>query len=190
MKTNKPGVGSGLRSIGGWVLGLVLGFALVSAPLAAGEVPAFNLAQKPPGAVAAVTLPSENTAVYLCVLGSVAAIFSAASQNGIIYLTALGLGPSLGFFYGGCWGRGLLTATLRVGVTFGLLALAYSDEVSSNIAYVWLGAMVGSALIDVATVRGSVRRHNARVMARQGLTVDVSPFALPKGGGVQVRLGF
>jgi hypothetical protein len=177
-------------AFGGWAPRLVLGLALVTAPVAAGEAPAFNLSQKPPGAVATVTLPSENTAVYLCVLGSVAAFFSAASQNGIVFLTALGLGPSLGFFYGGCWGRGLLTATLRMGATFGLIALAYSDEVSSNFAYVWLGAMVGSALIDVATVRGSVRRHNARVMARQGLKVDVSPFAMPKGGGVQVRLAF
>lgn len=174
---------------GGWVPGLVLVLALVAAP-AYGQAPPFDLGLKPPAAGAAAKLPSENTAVYLCVLGSAAAFFSAASQNGYVFLTALGIGPSLGFFYGGCWGRGLLTATLRVGTTFGLLALAYSDEVGTGIAFVWLGAMVGSALLDVATVRGAVRRHNESLTARRGLKVDVSPFAMPKGGGVQVRLAF
>jgi len=183
MKTRKPGVGSGIRNIGGWVLGLGLGLALVMAPVY-GQAPEFNLAQKVPA------LPSENSAVFLSVLGTVAAVASGYSQNGYVFLTAVAVGPSLGFLYGGCWGRGILTAVLRIAVTYGVAALAFGDEAGCSLGYIWIGTMIGTSLLDIATVRRTVRRHNEAVTARRGLKVDVSPFAMPKGGGIQVRLGF
>ncbi|NTV80925.1 MAG: hypothetical protein HGA24_05835, partial [Candidatus Aminicenantes bacterium] len=58
------------------------------------------------------------------------------------------------------------------------------------LAYGWLGGMAASAVLDMVTVGRTVRRHNQTILARRGLNVDVSPFAVPKGGGLQLRLSF
>jgi hypothetical protein len=135
-------------------------------------------------------LPSENTAIFLSVLGSAAAVLSAYTGNDYAFMTCLTIGPSLGFFYGGCWGRGALTATLRFAATAAAVAVALNDDSSIATGYLWAGAMIGTFILDIATVKRAVRRHNAAAMARRGLTVDVAPIAARKGGGIQLRLGF
>jgi hypothetical protein len=130
-------------------------------------------------------------ATALSVIGTAAAVASWYSRNGYVILAGLALGPSLGFFYGGCWGRGLLTAGLRVVATYAVAAIALGDHgAGPALAYGWLGGMAASAILDMATVGPAVRRHNQTILARRGLNVDVSPFAVPKGGGVQLRLSF
>ena len=37
---------------------------------------------------------------------------------------------------------------------------------------------------------GLIVTANQAVTASRGLKVDVAPFAMPKGGGLQIRLGF
>ncbi len=136
-------------------------------------------------------LPSESMAVALSVIGTAAAVASLYSHNGWVALAGLSLGPSLGFMYGDCLGRGLLTSGLRLGAT--IAAVLYSvehDEAGPGLGYAWIGGMALSAIIDIATVGKAVRKHNDRLLARRGMSVGVAPFALPKGAGVQVRLSF
>jgi hypothetical protein len=167
----------------------MLGLALVMTP-AYGQSPAFSLAQGPTR-VDNYGLPSEGTAMALSVLGSAVAVVSTLSGNGTLALAGLTFGPSLGFLYGGCWGRGLLSAGLRLGATFAMVMIALSNDGAGYVlAYSWIGAMTASMIYDLATVKSTVRRHNAALMARRGLKVGVSPFAMRKGGGVQVNLGF
>jgi hypothetical protein len=154
MRERASGAGKGSRTGGPWGLGLLLGLALVMAP-AYGQNPEFNLTQAQQGG--GYGLPSENTAMALSVLGSVAAVAIVFSENAWIAVAGLSFAPSLGFMYGGCWGRGMMAASL---------------------------------VYDLATVRSSVRKHNAAIMARRGPKVGVSPFAMRKGGGVQVSLSF
>ncbi len=136
-------------------------------------------------------LPSESMAVALSVIGSAAAVASLYSDNWGVALAGLSLGPSLGFMYGGCWGRGLMTSALRLGATIALATYVLDhDEAGPGLAYVWIGGMALSAVIDAATVRKAVRKRNDRLLSRRGLNVGVSPFALPKGAGVRVRLSF
>ena len=136
-------------------------------------------------------LPSESMAVALSLIGTAGAVASLYSDNGWVALAGSSLGPSLGFMYGGCWGRGLITSALRLGATIAVVLYSVEhDEAGPGLGYGWIGGMALSAIIDVATVRKAVRKHNNRLLARRGLNIGVAPFALPKGAGVQVRLSF
>ena len=170
-------------------LGLLLGLAVAVLP-AAGQVQADDLAQLRASS-AAYGLPSDSMATALSVIGTAAAVAGMFSGSAWFALGGLAVGPSLGFLYGGCWGRGLLTAGLRFGATMGFVAIAMADDdVGEGAVSAWLVGMAGSAILDMATVGRAVRRQNQARLARRGLQVDLSPFAMPKGGGLQVRLSF
>jgi len=177
------------RTCRGSAVLILLGLCLVVVPVV-GQGPNEGQAPVSPG-VAYPGLPSANTAFGLSVAGTVAALASMYSRNGYVAWAGIAFGPSLGFFYGGCWGRGLLSAGLRVGVTFAAIAAFLTDDhLSASWGFVWLGGLAGSAILDLATVKRAVLRRNARVRARRGLQFDMSPFALPKGGGVRLQLSF
>jgi hypothetical protein len=186
MKDAKTDPVSSWGTRGGKVLGIVLGLALAVGP-AFGQAGA--QAPRPTGSAAG--LPSESTAAVLAVIGTAAAVFLPWHIGGWAGLGVLCAGPSLGFFYAGCWSRGLLSTAVRLGGTF-LLATALLDDDTNAAgwAYGWLGGMAATAILDIVTVRKAVRRRNATVARRRGLALDVSPFVVPKGAGVQVRLGF
>jgi hypothetical protein len=188
MTTDRDGTKTGRQAIGGATVALLVALALMTGP-AYGQAPGLSSGQRTAVGVSPA-LPSENTAIFLSVLGSAAAVLSGYSGNDYAFLTCLTIGPSLGFFYGGCWGRGALTATLRFAATAAAVAVVLSDDNSITAGYLWAGAMIGTSILDIATVKRAVRRHNAAAMARRGLTVDVAPFAARKGGGIQIRLGF
>jgi hypothetical protein len=189
MKTDRTGTTRARKTCGGLTAAFLVALALMTGPVY-GQAPGFSPGQRMPTGGFSTGLPSENTAIWLSVIGSAAAVLSPYTRNDYAFLTCLTIGPSLGFFYGGCWGRGLLTSTLRLAATVATVAVSLSDEGGCAPGYIWLGTMVGTAILDIATVRGTVRRHNAALMARRGLKVGVSPFAVPKGGGFQVRLAF
>lgn len=187
MRDAKTGPVSRWGTRGGKVLGIVLGLAL-----AFGTAFGQAGARGPGPTGSAAGMPSESTATMLTVIGTAAAVFLPWRIGGWAGLGVLCAGPSLGFFYGGCWSRGLLSTAVRLGGTFLLVAALYSDDTHDGRAYGygWLGGMAATAIIDIVTVRKAVRRRNAVVARRRGLALDVSPFVVPKGAGVQVRLGF
>jgi len=158
----------------------LLGLGLVAAPAVGQETPGGGL-------------PSENTALALSAIGTIAAVASTfvwlGGYGNILAWSAL---PSLGFMYGGCWGRGLLTTGLRLGATFLVFgyALNHDEDNLAGLGYAYLGGMALSAIIDIATVKKAVHKRNEARLARRGLKLGVAPFALPKGGGIQVRMSF
>jgi hypothetical protein len=189
MKTREAGKPGRKRGLGRRTAGVLAGLALALVPVF-GQTPSSSLSQGQP-VPADYGLPSENTAMTLAVVGSAFAVASVFSENGYVALGGLCLGPSLGFMYGGCWGRALLSSGLRFAGTFVALSVLFDDdEDSGGVVTAWLVGMSASIVLDLATVRSAVHKRNAAIMARRGLTVGVSPFALPKGGGLQVRLSF
>ena len=180
-----------------------LGLCLVAAPLVAQVVPGAQTPSLPDPR--SLGLPSENTAFTLSLTATLAswALFALSSSTGdapseassaVGYISAVGIfaGPSLGFFYGGCWGRGLLTTALRLGVTYAVAAYALNndEEDLTGLGLAFVGVFVASSIYDCATVRSAVRKHNAAHMARRGLNMALAPFPLRKGAGLQVRLSF
>lgn len=181
----------------------LVGLCLAAAPLLAQDVPGAHGPSLPDAR--SLGLPSESTAFTLSLTATLAswsllALTSAGGDapsettSAIQYISGAGVfaGPSLGFFYGGCWGRGLLTTALRLGVTFAIAAYALNNDEQdlTGLGLAGIGFLVASSLYDCATVRSAVRKHNAAHMARQGLNLAVAPFPLRKGAGLQVRLSF
>lgn len=166
----------------------ILAMALAALPAVAQEEPGQTHWQTPPDYRG---LPREDTAIMLSVVGTAAAAasFLASYRLGYFGLVPLFAGPSLGAMYGGLWGRALIFTGLRFAGTLALLGAAY-DHDALGLAYVWVGGMALSAVIEIATVGHAVHTRNERRLAQRGLKVDAAPFALPKGGGIQVRLSF
>jgi len=135
-------------------------------------------------------LPSENTAFLISAGGAALGLFI----SGLVFV-----GPSLGFFYGRCWGRGLAHVGLRFAAAIVVAGFALSAELNDSgeetkVALGVAGVCVylGSVIWDLATVKKAVRKHNAAVRARKGLDVAVAPFILAKakGAGIRMQLSF
>jgi hypothetical protein len=188
MKSRASGRAGRGKDLGRRTAGVLVGLMLALVPVV-GQDLSFSLAQGRP-APADHGLPSEDAAMFLTVIGTAAAVASVFSENGWVFMAGLTFGPSLGFFYGGCWGRGLLSSVLRLGATIALFAWAFEDEANGTPGTLWLAAMGGTVVLDILTVRKAVRKRNASIMARRGANVGVSPFVLPKGGGIQVQVSF
>jgi hypothetical protein len=182
----------------------LLGLVLAAAPLPGQDTAvAPALPQSDPDLP---RLPSEKTAFKLSLYGSLApfglsALMAIVQQSDmdwgspgldIAALVMLCSGSSAGFLYGGCWGRGLLMAGLRLGATAALIAytLNWDERDNTVLVLTYLGGMAGSIVFDLATVKKAVRKHNQARLAKRGLSVALSPIALPKGAGVQLRMSF
>jgi len=152
-------------------------------------------------------LPKEKTAFTLSLTGALASwglmlvSFAAATGDapseissalGIAAVAGIMIGPSLGCFYGGCWGRGLLMTGLRVGVSVAAIAYSLENDEADNTAVgvLWLSTLIGSAIYECATVKAAVRKRNAGRLAKQGVKLDVAPFLARRGAGLSVQLSF
>jgi len=123
---------------------------------------------------------------------------TAAGTVGALSFTAgLLVGPSLGYFYAGQSGRAWRGVGLRVlGLGAAVVAAAaswdcYGDECDTAGVVALLGSAVtlGSAIYDIATVRGAVRRSNDEA---RGVSVSVAPTYSSRrhAAGVSVQLKF
>jgi hypothetical protein len=181
-------------------MGALLAAALIAVSLAAPLRAQDSRDEAPP----AVALKSEKTAMAFAVVGSIvpwALLLCSATLQGAApaYLAALTLpiGPSLGYFYAGSPGRGLLGTGIRVGIIVGLVALGTSlhdaghdsSTTTSTLFFGGIIAVASSYVIDIAGIRKAVRRHNLKA---QGLQMAVAPVISPKtrSYGLQVQLSF
>jgi len=123
--------------------------------------------------------------------GEIGALGFVAFTGGLV------VGPSLGYFYAGqrrrAW-RGLGLRILGYGALFGAVAASwdcYGDECRAGAALAVVGSAMtlGSAIYDIASVRGAVRRRNE---AAEGRSVRVAPMYSSRRhtAGVSVRLTF
>jgi hypothetical protein len=152
---------------------------------------------------------SPNTAFWWSLLGTVvpvaavAAGAAGAGDLGSAGMVGLLFGPSLGYFYGGLVWRGLLGVGVRA-IGVGVMFMAFlgewfnawgGDNGGANgedwgaVALVGAGIMLGSAIWDVAAVKGAVNRRNIRLQEK---TFALSPFLNPrtKSVGLSIRLSF
>jgi hypothetical protein len=105
-------------------------------------------------------------------------------------------GPSLGFFYGNCWGRGLLMAGFRTAAAFGfgftaiVMVLQDREESVSGLGCAFGAVWAVSTVYDLATVKRAVQRRNEARLARRTVKAAVAPFVVPRGAGVRMKLSF
>lgn len=121
-----------------------------------------------------------------------------AGTVGLLSFTGgLLVGPALGYFYAGESGRAWTGVGLRA-LGFGAIIAAaaaswdcYGDECQTGGAVVLVASAVtlGSAIYDIATVRGAVRRRNDEA---RGVSVSVAPTYSSRrhAAGVAAQLTF
>lgn len=152
-------------------------------------------------------LPSESKAAYLSLATTLipfvigAKLANSDDSNpvpgAVIAGTALIIGPSSGYFYGGCSSRGLdgMIVRLMTGAVAGVvswkLAGTGSDwlglENTATTVYIG-GAIIGiEALYDLGAVRSTVRKRNASVAST---TVSLGPGFSLSGDALTLNLTF
>jgi len=120
-----------------------------------------------------------------------------AAVGGLSFTGGLVVGPSLGYFYAGQSGRawrGIGLRVLGLGTLIGAAAASwdcYGNECETARAVALVGSVVtlGSAIYDIASVRGAVRRRNERA---QGVSVRVAPtyYSRRRAAGVALQVTF
>lgn len=181
------GTGWRLLAFSSAFIGLCLAMIL---PANGQETPAFPGLQQ--ASAGPARLPSESTAATLSwIVTGASFVMLFMPDTTVATLGAIGtlLGPSLGYSYGGCVGRGLLGLLLRVGVDLVAIGVAYEKD-DPGVGAAMIGVIVGATVLDAALVKSTVRKHNRDIMARRRVTFAVAPFALPKGAGVRLNLSF
>jgi hypothetical protein len=122
--------------------------------------------------------------------------------GGALILTGIIVGPSTGYFYGNCAGRGAQGILIRIatgGVTVALtFAVANSYDPDESFSEFAAGTMaigvagLGTAVImyeaihDISQVKSEVRKHNAGISS---MSLSVAPkfFAQSKAFGLELR---
>lgn len=189
----------GISRLGKLFLVLSLGISLIYLPVAAqedsGPVP------NPPN------LKSEALAFRLSLYGTLVPLFIGLLGFRYAYLGCL-IGPSLGYFYAGLWGkalRGIGIRTLAAGVFFAGAALGSAGLIVAVIGgagavggvlsvagLLALGGVIlfaGSSLLDIFSVKSAVWEHNERLKEKK---LSLAPFYIPssKTIGIQVQFSF
>lgn len=214
---------TGIVGFGMLILGLMVGSAL-QASTANGR---FDLSLQllsteaqavvnPDSISVAPKLPSPSRATKLSLIATALPVAagivlhkdeSEGSSNdiaGVLVISGVIIGPSVGYFYGGCAGRGGVGIAIRTGVVIGtvvaLAAVVDAHEGDEFLDFSGLAAAltvvgIGGALIlidaiyDIVRVDGTVRHHNAR-QADFNLTVAPQVVGPGKVPGLQLSLRF
>lgn len=191
-------------------MGALLAAGLIAATLAL-PLNAQESGQSRDGTPPPVKLKSEKKAMTMSIVATVVpwAVFlplglreshepglNGGETVALVAFLAIPLGPSLGYFYAGATGRGLLGMGLRLVGMAGIIggsASLFNDDADESLmtGLVVAGACVlaGSYILDFAGLKKAVRRHNLKV---QGLQVSLAPVVSPRSKtlGFQLRLGF
>lgn len=125
----------------------------------------------------------------------------------MLIVSGVVLGPSAGYFYGGCRERGATGILIRVG-TGALTAVAakaaadahesdgFMDfsglEAALTVGAIGSGIIVIEAIIDMALVKGAVEKKNIRIGQQKGPEVTLLPtyFADLGAGGLELNITF
>lgn len=154
-------------------------------------------------------LRSESTAKALSLWGTVipttAGLLVGNSNHvagGTLLIAGMTVGPSIGYFYGNCPGRGaqgLMIRAVTLGATTGLTALIAENtnsgdfgtdlakaELAIAVAGVGVVILTYEVIYDIRHVRGEVERHNAGIKTAS-LSLGPRYFAHGKALGLELR---
>jgi hypothetical protein len=192
----------GISRVGKLFLVLTLGITLVYLPVAAQE----DTAPAP----VAPKLKSEALAFRLSLYGTLIPLTIGLFGVRLAFLGCL-IGPSLGYFYAGLWGkalRGIGVRTLAGAATFAGAAIGFAgilsgifggssaakeaeeaETLGSLLAYGGVILFAVSGLVDIFSVKSAVWEHNQRLQEKK---LSLAPFYLPssKTIGIQVQFSF
>ena len=177
-----------LGRAGRMVVALVLGICLASMPVMAQGDEAPAQAPKIPG------LKSPAMAFSLSLAGTLLSWSGLLAEVPGAWLGVF-IGPSLGYIYGGFWGRALLGTGLRavaaLGMFGGLIGSfdAYPGH-SSSAEGVMLGSaavFIASSLWDILSAPVLIQRQNARLRETH---LAMTPFFLPQSKSVGIQVSF
>ena len=177
----------------------ILAATLVMAILATGT----SFAQEKASGTSTPFKPkSEELAVGLSVIGTAipwCLLLTGKGDSSDVVMLELGgtiIGPSLGYFYGGLFGRGLIGIGIR-SLCFSSLVAGFSrawdqgkdDAASYILAYGGLGGYIISTIYDIAAVSRAVRKRNE---SQKNVAFSLSPVVNPqkKAYGITVQLQF
>ena len=166
---------------------LVLGLLLCTTPLAAQHRdPNFDPGAEPFHVGLSLTVAPIVAGVALMVAGKGDWEQGPTTAGFLLATGGLLLGPSAGDWVGGLGGRGFARFGLRTAALVGGFMGGYSNNAGAEAAFLGgLGVAVGLAVWDLATVKGAVRRHQAK-------SVSLVPILRPDSHavGVAVHLTF
>lgn len=125
----------------------------------------------------------------------------------ILMISGVVVGPSFGYFYGGCNNRGVRGILVRVGT--GALTLAIGGSIATShrsdewmdfsglVAFIVVCAVgsvviLGEAIIDIVEVSEAVRERNEESRQKNQTSVTLMPkyFADSGVGGLELRIRF
>ncbi len=121
-----------------------------------------------------------------------------------LILSGLTIGPSLGYFYGGCTSRGVTGLIIRVGtgavvggVCWGLAEHSAGSGLEAAVAGVAVGTagaliILSDAIYDLAKVKCNVEKNNAKRAQQSSPSVILLPkyFADSGASGLQLEVNF
>jgi hypothetical protein len=112
-----------------------------------------------------------------------------------LILSGVIVGPSLGYFYGGCTKKGFISIGKRIGISGGTFLLGYmaftdvsGDDYTPGLILISGGVLtIASAYHDIAVVDDTVRKHNASLA-----NISIAPTYISSSGapGVEVMVRF
>lgn len=166
--------------------------------------------KQPPSPTSKPLSKSESTAKSLSlwstviptVAGMVVGGHDKHVAGGALLITGMIVGPSTGYFYGNCPGRGAQGILLRActaGATVGLTAYFardtdtgdFGDNIANAVLAIGVGGMgvgvlIYEAIHDISHVKSEVRMHNAGISS---MSLSVAPkfFAQSKTLGLELR---
>ncbi len=105
------------------------------------------------------------------------------------------IGPSVGYFYGGCTEKGFISIGKRIGIIGGTFLLGYTPLTDASGGSYLHGVMllsagvftIASAYHDIAVVDDTVRKHNASLA-----NISIAPTYISSAGapGVELTIRF
>lgn len=163
---------------------------------------------KSPGKAQALSSLSTAVPVFA---GSVWAINSGMGAAQIALIgSGIVVGPSVGYFYGGCSKKGISGAIIRLGTgaftafavgsikdkerneNAGLLDFDMGPIIRYAVGVVGCSVVLIQAVSDMARVRSAVEERNESLACQNGIKVSLSPifFADSGAGGLELQVTF
>ena len=186
-----------MRSRRSVTLTLLGAFLLLTAATQAQDRGYSNLTFQPKSEGAASAWSLLGTAIPVATGIAMAHNHELVTPGVLLVASGIIVGPSLGYFYGGCGNRGGTGIAIRLGLgtlTFGGMVIGASSSsgwdglgIAVGVFLAGSGVITIHALYDIAKVESTVRKHNQKMQARSlGIVPTYSPDSDAAGLALQM----